>query len=156
MRTIKFRGRIPKKDGTVKLFYQENQYLLSFLRRLSQHLIWEQSGVEKEHESYLEGDLESYLERWTGLLDKNGKEIYEGDVVRYRDDNTTERTVKVANVYWMDWADWAKVPFLHPFGSPVAGKNLPEGRSVETVFVTPPSESEVIGNIHENPELLKV
>lgn len=94
------------------------------------------------------------LMRSTGLLDKNKKEIYEGDIVRYTDYNTADRLVKVANVYWMDWADWAKVPFLHPFGSPTSGKDLKDGRSTGTHFITPPEDCEVIGNIYENLELL--
>ena len=95
------------------------------------------------------------LEQFTGLLDKNGEEIYEGDFVRYQDYNTRDKDWKVANVYWMDWADWAKVPFLHPFGSPTSGKDMEDGRSSGTHFITPPNASEVIGNIHENPELLE-
>lgn len=95
------------------------------------------------------------IEQFTGLLDKNGKEIYEGDIVKYQDYNTTDRTWKVANVYWMDGADWAKVPFLHPFGCPVSGKDEQDGRSVNVCYVTPPNACEVIGNTHSNPELLK-
>jgi len=99
-------------------------------------------------------DQES-IGQFTGLHDKNGKEIYEGDIVEYRDFNTRDKDWKTANVYWMAWGDWAHIPFLHPFGSPVAGKPDEEGRSVNTVYVTPSSACEVIGNIHENPELLK-
>jgi uncharacterized phage protein (TIGR01671 family) len=93
--------------------------------------------------------------QYTGLKDMNDKEIYIGDIVRYQDLNTEDETWKIANVYWMSWADWANVPFLHPFGSPVCGQNKERGRSVETCYITPPGACEVIGNIWENPELLE-
>lgn len=99
-------------------------------------------------------DFDAVLMQFTGLLDKNGKKIYEGDIVRYRDDNTSDNTVKIANVFWSCAADWANVPFLHPFAAMVGGKYLPDGRSIETVFVTTPKACEVIGNIHEHPHLL--
>lgn len=74
------------------------------------HLIWEQS---------------------TGLKDKNGKEIYEGDIVKRVEDGGFDI---VGVVEWSEKAArfWVK-RYYYPNGK----------------------KWEVIGNIHENPELLK-
>lgn len=72
------------------------------------------------------------IEQYTGLKDKNGKEIYEGDIVRRQKEGEFE-TVGVVEwrengaLFWID-----RYYFMSKDGL------------------------EVIGNIHENPELLKI
>lgn len=77
------------------------------------------------------------LMQYTGLKDKNGKEIYEGDIVDFasRFDNS-KRTGKV--VYYAGDA-----AFL-----------IEDGKEIFFLFYDA-LEREVIGNIYENPELLK-
>lgn len=72
------------------------------------------------------------LMQYTGLKDKNGREIYEGDIWRSKDDET----------YSVEYKDSG----FYPFTVPALG-----GYEWDTEIA---SEGEVIGNIYENPELL--
>ena len=111
---------------------------------------WER--VRKEDGSY-DGDiiLEDHggrfvLQQYTGLKDKNGKEIYEGDIVLYDFDGDSypEEAVK-ANLTCVYERHNGWFSFNHTAEENENGYLWYEIRN----------RCEVIGNIHENPELLK-
>ena len=76
MKTIKYRIHIPDAPQLFgdPMYYQGNQYLSSFLRRVY-------SQYECNHPSYLPFQLEERLELFIGIQDKNNVDIYENDVV---------------------------------------------------------------------------
>jgi len=73
------------------------------------------------------------LEQFTGLHDKNGKEVYEGDIVRFK-------------CWGHEYID--KVEY-HKWGYYPIAPSKPE------VSLSADGEIEIIGNIHENNELLE-
>ena len=86
--------------------------------------------------------------QFTGLTDKNGKKIFEGDILKivhkYQspfDDDTKEYTDITTDVVFFDdeglCFSYGKSPFL-------------------CVADNVTAEYEVVGNIHDNPELLEV
>lgn len=93
---------------------------------------------------------EVVLMQSTGLKDKNDVEIFEGDIIKYRwdspiDISATEegKKVRISKVFWSDWrASWA------------VGKK--SGNSDLFRYIRNGNTVEVIGNIWENEELLKM
>lgn len=87
------------------------------------------------------------LMQYTGLKDKNGKEIYEGDIVK----NTWLN--QILEVYWQEAEE--KVTDSLPWMKEKPGFNFrPVGSEFLKIFTT--KDLEVIGNIYEHKHLLGV
>jgi hypothetical protein len=132
MREILFRG----KTGDGKWIYGDYQRVVNFGDTVIQHCIVETKSKFDIIEIYKV--IPESVAQFTGLIDKNGKKIFEGDIVTGR--------------------------FLHslPINSFIAFRNGAFGllwdRAGAETFDAFTSlcniEYEVIGNIHDNPELL--
>ena len=102
--------------------------------------------------------------QYTGLTDKNGKKIFEGDIIRYADlydyncylesieNPEVYDNIDLGNIWTID-----EVVYGIKVGYPAFDLNK---HDFETNGLSELSESgqyfyEVIGNIHDNPELLK-
>ena len=90
----------------------------------------------KEDEQYVKPFSDIILEQSTGLKDKNGKEIFEGDIFEYPHLGITKAVVVYKHGNW----------YLN---------NL-ELENEHDLLWTECELGEVIGNIYENPELLEV
>lgn len=91
---------------------------------------------ERDLDFYIFDEIE--FMQSTGLIDKNGEEIFEGDVLLTYDG-------KLAKVYWDDvLAGWF-VDFIYETAELSEVADLQSSRSI----------CKIIGNIYENPELLE-
>lgn len=139
MREIKFRYRLESyADSTVKPFF-----VYITLEELEE--IAEFKGLlDKFTEHDWGEDYNTYhilsRDQFTGLKDKNGKEIYERDIVQYHYEERITQT-KIESKYI--------VVFSH--GS--FEQEILEINKSDIWYDW--NELEIIGNTHENPELLK-
>jgi len=92
--------------------------------------------------------------QFTGLKDKNGKEIYEGDIVRFTNhvDEIYNEEIGVC-VFDQDESNFV----LQRTQINVA--NYPVPKTIRTIYlisnITHNAFYEVIGNLHQSPELVK-
>ena len=110
-------------------------------------IIGEVFGIDILHKEifFSNGDVDCYgfsdfkyieLMQYTGLKDKNNKEIYEGDIVKLR----ANHGIGVVK-YYDEWGAFV-IEYIKPRPLAVLGMNYYK------------EDIEVLGNIYENPELL--
>lgn len=128
------------------------------------------TGVEFWNNLSGETALESYevdpstLGECTGLRDKNGNLIFEGDVFRF-DDEVWSSCYTSCGTEYDSWEvkncgvvgfdeEYARFDFVqYQFNENSVEADLHENRDIE--FAEFVSNLEIAGNIHDNPELLK-
>lgn len=134
MRTIKFRGKTELTGEWVYGFFSMG------------------SSVRFEHPKQDERIVPRYLiddgllhdvipetvGQYTGLTDKDGKEIYEGDIVQSESGEFVYQVVFNETRFASFGLKRKQDMFLHYFGEAIEADNC-----------------EVIGNVFDNPELLK-
>lgn len=126
MRTIKFRGKDLK---TGKWVYGDL------------HTLCDEPHIHTEPTHFPYAGERSFIDpetvgQFTSLFDKNKKEIYEGDILRINDDEKGTIEVRfVRGVFAFLW----------------------NGDLDDELPINAPTHewAEIIGNIHDNPELLK-
>ena len=112
---------IPKK---LRVFDKKNKQWLNILSYTDNEFSWNPvilTAFEDRVESFI-------MVQFTGLHDKNGKDVFEGDIVENWEG--TKRGTVVWNKEWACFETTAR-------------------------FIEMNDEMEVIGNIYENPDLLK-
>lgn len=85
------------------------------------------------------------LEQYTGFKDKNGQKIYNGDIVSEEFEYGNEKTRTIWQVRWCDNECAFELHYVSGF-------------EVEdcSLYADDEEDYEVIGNIHENKELLEI
>ncbi|CAG6295340.1 phage protein [Streptococcus pneumoniae] len=96
----------------------------------------------EEKKDWLHFDDYECIMQSTGLLDKNGKEIFEGDIVQFED------CYEVSDFLYINTGiiEWCQGGFHVTNRDSVLMEDLFDGDSLDVT---------IIGNIYENPEILK-
>lgn len=128
MRTIKFRG---KSCSNGDWFYGN---LYDYDKDGRTHIC----GLER---GCLNIDPNT-IGQFTGLLDKNGKEIYEGDIVKTKGN-------------WGGVVTWNSRGYYYIKDKYYYDNEEPDLSPLGSLHCYERKQLEIIGNIHDNPELLK-
>lgn len=156
MREILFRGKRIDNGEWVEGFYVEDPFCVSY------------EICDVNSATYHREDVDpSTAGQYTGLQDKNGKRIFEGDVVRYNtfNDFDCHSVVKIGE-YEQDGSGGEYSPIkcygfyvdVDNFTCPDWAEDDPSCFSeylAQQNLLEVAAECEVIGNIHDNPELLE-
>ena len=101
-------------------------------------IIW-----SEDERKWLHFDDYECIMQSTGLKDKNGKEIFEGDIVQYQNSKVPSADSKGVIRYFDNWAMFG-IDIEHNEPRAIFFNGLADHISLE-----------VVGNIYENPELLE-
>ena len=130
---FKFRGY--DTEYKKMTYFDDEDYLLLYGQILRSKIEWNYD-YDEERIGYEDANNKIILMQYTGLHDKNGKEIYEGDIVRIIVNNNIEKICKVE------------------FKNGIFGVMFSKNKDLTAFPHFCNTTFEVIGNEYDNPELL--
>lgn len=149
MRELKFRIW----DTLAKKYISQRNYLSSMK-------VGESGIATFTYKQYLDGGF--IIQQYTGLLDSNRNEIYEGDIVKFNEPTKLAEGVYMASLYVFDFYEGSFTrPYIYnsingsKFVRMEAGALNPVGRAkLDDNQHFDWTKAEVLGNILSNPELI--
>ena len=150
MREIEFRGK-PTENNTT--YFSKDDFVYGLLLK-DDDKYYICLGVNEhidrdDYEVYMIEVIPDTIGQYTGLKDKNGKKIFEGDIVRYTD-IVTEYEENTRPYSYKDIFEGEVTYDYDSFW--INDRQLYQIAAYDDEF---DPEMEVIGNIYDNPELLK-
>lgn len=147
MRTIKFRGKNLYNNEWIfgDLIQYESGEMAIFSKKLSQY------GYEATEMFNRSKVIPETVGQFTGLLDKNGKEIYEGDIVEWL--FFSHGCYGEQEHYLKGCIEWHQGGFIFN-----VTKNDSENAgfyAISDLNTDTESDVKILGNIYDNPYLIK-
>lgn len=148
-REILFRGKQIDSGEWVEGYYVpmgEYHYILTGRLELVPYLGFEHFLVNPET-----------IGRFSGLTDRNGVKIFEGDIIRWHDNAELSVSGQIAEVCYGEYID-ADSHFDDVYSLGFYFKLFDEDKTCATInwLNECKNDFDIIGNIYDNPELLEV
>ena len=143
IREVIFRGKRTDNGEWVYGYYTKARY---FLNKKEMHIIFEPDVETFPHCEFTgyEEVIPETVGQYTGLTDKNGTKIFEGDICRFKRFNDVHVGEIVFNVTTASFIMWYQ-SIVGAYGE----------KATHQMLLSVCDDIEVIGNIHDNPELLQ-
>ena len=137
IREVIFRGKRTDNGEWVCGYYTKARY---FLNKKEMHIIFEPDVEAFPHCEFpwYEEVLPETVGQYTGLTDKNGVRIFEGDIVRH-DENYHDMVISYDVENWGGW--------LY--------EDMDDNMQAYSIYEFCLKDIAVVGNIHDNPDIIK-
>lgn len=147
MREILFRGKAinRKNGGHYRTDYKNGDWVYGLIERYYDDAFPNVPVTMRNTDGVSGIDIDyTTIGQYTGLKDKNGKRIFEGDIAKFRRFENNYIGKIVFNYKTAGFEFWWNV-IVGAYGE----------KATHTANLSVCDEIEVIGNIHDNPELFK-